>query len=177
MSGAIVSRPGLNELKAEIFKGAVDSVVLYSLDRYAGNAVGGIILISEWLRRKVRLVVLTNQMDFNGEVGQMIASLLLNIAQLERTRIRERQASGIVAAKANGVRWGGSTPGTRTKADPKRVLALRGRGLSNREIVQALSISERTVIHNTRRYRFDTQSEYKLSERQTLTDTDSWLTE
>ena len=46
------------------------------------------------------MVVVTMQMDFNGEVGQMVASLLLHIAQMERTRIRERQAAGIAAAKA-----------------------------------------------------------------------------
>ena len=151
VSGAVVSRPALDELKAAIFKGTVDTVILYSLDRLARNAVGGMNLISEWLQRKVRLVVLTNQMDFSGEVGQMIASLLLHIAQMERTRIRERQASGIAAAKANGVRWGGSKPGTRMKVDPKRMLALRGRGLSNREIAQALGVSERTVIRMSKR--------------------------
>ena len=151
VSGAVVSRPGLDKLKAEIFKGEVDTVILYSLDRLARNAVGGMNLLADWLSRGVRLIVLTMQMDFSGEVGQMIASLLLHIAQMERTRIRERQASGIAAAKANGVRWGGSKPGTRMKADPKRVLELRGRGLSNREIAQALKISERTVIRHASR--------------------------
>ena len=89
ISGSVITRPGLDELKAAIFCGQVDTVVLYSLDRLARNAVIGMNLIAEWLRRNVRLVVITMQMDFSGEVGQMIASLLLHIAQMERTRIRE----------------------------------------------------------------------------------------
>ena len=101
-------------------------------------------LLADWLRRGVRLVVITLQIDFSGDIGQMIAALLLHIAQMERTRIRERQAAGIAAARANGKRWGGRKPGT-YKADPKRVLALRRRGLTNAEIAAALGVSTRTV--------------------------------
>ena len=76
---------------------------------------------------------------------------MLHIAQMERTRIRERQAAGIAAARANGKRWGGRKPGTGLKADPKRVRALRTRGLTNREIATALGISTRTVIRVVQR--------------------------
>ena len=152
VSGAHMTRSGLAALKAAIFRGEVDTVVLYSLDRLARNAVEGMNLIAEWLRRNVRLVVITMQMDFSGEVGQMIASLLLHIAQMERTRIRERQAAGIAAARANGKRWGGRKRGTGLKADPKRVQELRTRGLTNREIATALGISTRTVIRMVDRW-------------------------
>ena len=151
VSGAHMARSGLAALKAAIFRGDVQTVVLYSLDRLARNAVEGMNLIAEWLRRNVRLVVITMQMDFSGEVGQMIASLLLHIAQMERTRIRERQAAGIAAAKANGKRWGGRKRGTGLKADPARVAELRTRGLNNREIATALGISTRTVIRVVQR--------------------------
>ena len=106
-------------------------------------------LISNWMGRGIRLIVLTMQMDFSGEVGQMVASLLLHIAQMERTHIRERQASGIAAAKAAGKRWGGRRTGTGYKADPKRVLELLRTGLTNREVAAAMNISIRTVIRMT----------------------------
>ena len=105
--GAVMERPALDALKRAIFTGEVDTVVIYALDRLARNALEGLNLIGDWLKRGVRLVVITMQMDFSGEVGQMIASLLLHIAQMERTRIRERQAAGIQAARASGKRWGG----------------------------------------------------------------------
>lgn len=70
---------------------------------------------------------------------------------MERSRIRERQAAGIAAARANGKCWGGRTPGVGLKADPDRVAELRRRGLSNREIAAALNISTRTVIRSIKR--------------------------
>ncbi len=125
--------------------------MVYSLNRLARDAVEGMVMIADWLRRGVRLIVITMQMDFSGEVGQMVASLLLHIAQMERTRIRERQAAGIAASRANGKRWGGRTPGLGLKVDPKRVLALRSRGLTNNEVASALDISTRTVIRMAKR--------------------------
>ncbi len=145
VSGAVMDRPGLASMRRAIFDGTIGTVVLYSLDRLARNAVEGMNLIAEWLRRDVRLVVVTTQMDFSGDVGGMIASLLLHIAQMERTRIRERQAAGIAAAKEAGKHWGGRKPGVGWKADQGRVLALRERGLTYGEIGKALGVSSRTV--------------------------------
>ena len=145
ITGATMDRPALSDLKRAIFLGEVDTVVIYALDRLARDAVEGITLLADWLKRSVRLVVITLQIDFSGEVGQMIASLLLHIAQMERTRIKERQAAGIAAAKANGAQWGGSRPGSGVKADPQRVANLRRQGLTNGEVAAALSVSTRTV--------------------------------
>ncbi len=145
VSGTVMDRPALADLKRAVFLGEVQTVVVFALDRLARNAVEGMTLLAEWLKRGVRLVVLTMQMDFSGEIGQMVAALLLHLGQMERTRIRERQAAGIAAARAAGKRWGGRSPGTGRKADPERVAELRSRGLSNREVASALRISPRTV--------------------------------
>ena len=151
VSGATMDRPALEQLKRAIFMGEIDTVVVYSLDRLARNAVEGLVLLADWLKRGVRLIVVTTQMDFSGEVGQMVASLLLHIAQMEPTHIRERQAAGIAAARANGKRWGGRKSGTGHKTDPSRVVALRRQGLANHEIAAALGVSTRTVIRVVRR--------------------------
>jgi DNA invertase Pin-like site-specific DNA recombinase len=151
VSGTASDRPALADLKRSVFLGETDTVVVYSLDRLSRDAVDGMVLLADWLKRGVRLVVLTLQMDFSGEVGQMVAALLLHIAQMERTRIRERQAAGIAAAKASGKRWGGRKPGTGLKVSPARVLELRARGLTNAEIARACGVSVRTVIRTLRR--------------------------
>jgi len=96
-------------------------------------------------------VVVTMQFDFACEVGHLIGSLLLHMAQVECTQIRVRQAVETRAAQAAGKRWGGRRPGTR-RADPARARELRRRGLSNSEIATALDVSTRTVtrmIHGT----------------------------
>ncbi len=151
VSGAVMDRPALHDLKRSIFLGETTTVIVYAIDRLARNAVEGLVLLADWLKRGVRLVVITLQIDFAGEIGQMIASLLLHIAQMERSRLRERQAAGIAAAQAAGRKWGGRKPGTGLSADPQRVIELRRRGLTIREVAAALGISTRTVSRMVKR--------------------------
>jgi len=68
-----------------------------------------------------------------------------------RTSIRERQASGIAAARAIGKRWGGRKSGTGIKVDPQRIIELKRSGLTNGEVAAALSVSTRTLIRATKR--------------------------
>ena len=150
VSGATLDRPALGQLKSAVFRGEVQTIVLYSLDRLSRTALDGLNLLCEWLAAGVRLIVVTMEMDFSGTVGRMVASLLLHIAELERGHLRDRQAAGIAAARANGQRWGGRKPGTGCKVDPDRVAELRGRGLSNREVATALGCSVRTIQRHAR---------------------------
>ena len=92
----------------------------------------------------VQLIVVTLQIDFSGDIGQMIASLLLHIAQMERNRILERQQAGIAAAKERGVKWGGRKEGTRLIAYD-RAIGLRDRGLTIAEIARALGCSRQSL--------------------------------
>ncbi len=46
---------------------------------------------------------MTQQIDFNGAVGRMLAAVLLGVAEMEQEMRRERQAAGIAAAKERGV--------------------------------------------------------------------------
>ena len=143
-SGKSLDRPALQQLRAAVFNGEVDTIVVYALDRIARNALEGLNLLADWLKAGVRLIVITLQMDFNGDVGQMVASLLFHIAQMERNRIRERQAAGIAAARANGKRWGGRKRGT-FKIDPAKVQRLADKGLNYTDIARALGVHRRTV--------------------------------
>ena len=148
-SGKSLDRPGMDDLQRAVFLGDVDLIVVYSLDRLARNALEGMTLLADWLKRGVRLVVLTLQMDFSGDVGRMVASLLFHIAEMERNRIRERQAAGIANARANGKCGGGSRPG-RTKIQPGKVRALADKGLTQCQIAKALGVSRSTVCRITR---------------------------
>jgi DNA invertase Pin-like site-specific DNA recombinase len=88
-------------------------------------------------------VSVTQQLDFSGATGQLIASVLFAVAQMEQETRRERQAAGIAAARERGV-YRGRQGGT-TKAAPERAQELRQHGLTDREIATALGISLRTV--------------------------------
>ena len=168
-SGKSLDWPGMDELQRAVFMGDVDMIVVYSLDRLARNALEGMTLLADWLKRGVRLVVVTLQMDFSGDVGRMVASLLFHIAEMERNRIRQRQSDGIAAAKASCGRcstpkknipmvdgkcprwggtevrtWGGRRPG-KFKVPPSRARELARKGLTQAEIAKALGVSTRTV--------------------------------
>ncbi|HMO84681.1 MAG TPA: recombinase family protein, partial [Lacipirellulaceae bacterium] len=101
-----------------------------------------------WLGQGVRVVSVTQQLDFSGATGQLVAAVLFAVAQMEQETRRERQAAGIAAAKAAGV-YLGRRPGT-TKAKPARAQQLRDRGLTIAEIALSMGVSIRTVHHYLR---------------------------
>jgi DNA invertase Pin-like site-specific DNA recombinase len=142
-SGDNLSRPAFEKLQAAVFAGEVDTIVVYKLDRISRSLRDGINTLCGWCERGVRVVSVTQQLDFNGSTGQLIASVLFAVAQMEQETRRERQAAGIAVAKEAGKYRG--RKGGATKAVPKRALELRGKGLQDAEIASALGISTRTV--------------------------------
>ncbi len=57
-SGKSLDRPDMDALQRAVFMGDVDMIVVYSLDRLARNALEGMTLLADWLKRGVRLVYL-----------------------------------------------------------------------------------------------------------------------
>jgi len=116
---------------------------VWKLDRISRKLQDGLNVLCEWCDRKLRVVSVTQQIDFNGTVGKMVAAVLLRISEMEQETRRERQRAGIDAAKERGV-YLGRKAGT-TKAKPLRAVELRQKGLAIGEIATAMSISTRTV--------------------------------
>lgn len=106
-SGADANRPQFEKLQADVFSGNISMVVVYKLDRLSRDIKTGVNLIYDWIDKGIRLVSVTQQMDFTGSTGKLIGSLLMALADIEREYILERQADGIAAAKATGVYKGG----------------------------------------------------------------------
>ena len=142
-SGDNLNRPAFQELKQAIFAGEVDTVVVYKLDRLSRSLRDGINTLVGWCESGVRVVSVTQQLDFNGATGQLVASVLFAVAQMEQETRRERQAAGIAAARETGV-YLGRRAGT-TKAKPQRAAELRQKGLTDGEIATAMGVSRRTV--------------------------------
>ncbi len=143
-SGNHLERAEFQRLQADIFNGTVKTVVVWKLDRLSRSLQDGINTLCEWLNRGVRLVSVTQQLDFAGPTGKLIASVLFAVAEMEQETRRERQAAGIAVAKSNGI-YTGRTPGS-TAANPKRARKLRSQGLKDSEIAKALGVSRRTVL-------------------------------
>jgi DNA invertase Pin-like site-specific DNA recombinase len=114
------------------------------LDRLSRNLREGINVLADWCDKGLRVASTSQQIDFNGSLGKMLAAVLLGIAEMEQELRRERQAVGIRAAKARGI-YIGRQVGT-TKAKPDRGKQLRSQGLTATEIATSMSVSERTVF-------------------------------
>lgn len=143
-SGTTMKRPAFDRLQADIFHGKVKCVVLWKLDRLSRRLKDGVTTLADWAERGLRIVVVTQQLDFNGAIGRTLAALLLGLAEIEWEYRRERQAAGIEVAKQKGV-YQGRKPGT-TKSRPQRAVELKNKGLSAPEIATALGVSQRTVF-------------------------------
>jgi DNA invertase Pin-like site-specific DNA recombinase len=143
-SGDSLQRPAFEQLQTAVFAGDVGTVVTYKLDRLSRSLRDGINVLCEWCDKGLRVVSVTQQIDFNGTVGKMLAAVLLGIAEMEQETRRERQAAGIAVAKKAG-KYRGRKVGT-TKAMPERALKLRDSGLSAEEIAKSLGVSRNTVF-------------------------------
>jgi len=142
--GHLLKRSAFARLQQVIFAGNVEMVVVRKLDRLSRRQHDGINLLADWCERGVRIVVVTQQIDLRDTVGQLVASVLFGLAEIEQEFRRERQAAGIAVATRKGI-YSGRKRGT-TKAKPARARVLRSRGLTTPEIANALKISPRTVF-------------------------------
>jgi len=147
-SGNTLARPAFEKLQRDIFDGKVKTVVVWKLDRLSRSLRDGINTICEWCEKGIRVVSVTQQIDFNGAVGKLIAAVLFAVAQMETETRRERQAVGIAAAKERGVYKGRKKGAVKFGVDTDRAVQLRQQGLTYEEIARALGVS----VSSTRRY-------------------------
>ena len=133
LSGATTDRPAFKKLQRDVFAGKVATVVCWKLDRISRSLRDGVNVLSDWCNRGIRVVSVSQQIDFNGTMGQLIASVLLAVAQMERENLRENTKRGILAAKARGVKLG-----KRPKLFAKDILAMKKEGMSIPEIAKKL---------------------------------------
>lgn len=113
-SGKDFERPEYRRMVDSLAEG--DEVVIKSIDRLGRNYEE---ILEEWRvitkERKVAIVVLDMPLLDTREKREGLASVLISdivlqllsyVAQVERENIKQRQAEGIAAAQARGVRFG-----------------------------------------------------------------------
>ena len=107
--------------------------------------VEGINIIQGWLKSNVRVVSVTQQLDFAGVTGKLVASVLFAVAEMETELRKERQQAGIEVAKAENKYEGRKRGSIIRKRGPHRAHELRSQGHTYREIANALNVSVGTV--------------------------------
>jgi DNA invertase Pin-like site-specific DNA recombinase len=143
-SGTTTNRKAFNQLQKDIFSGTIKTVVVWKLDRISRKLRDGINIMAEWCDKGVRVISVTQNIDLNGAMGRMLASVMFGLAEIEMEYRRERQAAGIAVAKKKGI-YKGRQKGT-TKSNPDRAKELKARGLKIEEIANAMNLSKRTIL-------------------------------
>lgn len=144
-SGDTMNRPEFERLQRDIFNGLIHTVVVWKLDRLSRKLQDGLNVLCDWCDRKLRVVSVTQMIDFNGTVGKMIAAVLLGIAEMEQQTRRERQSAGIKVAKERGVYKGRRKGAVKKGVDTHRAVELRSKGATYEEIAKALGVSISSV--------------------------------
>lgn len=145
-SGETLKRTEFEQLQKDIFNGAIKTVVVYKLDRLSRSLKDGVETLCSWCQKGIRVVSTSQQIDFSGAMGQLVAAVLFAVAQFETETRRDRQAAGIQVAKENGVYKGRKRGAVKAGVDPSRAVELCDRGFTHIEIAKALGVSRRTIL-------------------------------
>ena len=153
LSGRNFDRPGYRSLVERLQPG--DVLVVKSIDRLGRNYDE---ILGQWRlltkQRSIDIVVLdmplldTRSTSGHGVTGKLIADIVLEllsyVAHVERDNIRQRQAEGIAAARARGVKLG------RPLAVPEEFDAVHRMwedgSLNSRQAAESLGVSHTTFL-------------------------------
>ena len=138
-SGAKQGRSGLLQLMSQVYRGKVDVVLTYKLDRLARSLSHLAQIIAELQAHNVALVCPSQGIDTSNSnpAAQLQINILAAVAQFERELITERVKAGVKAAKQRGVKLG--RPGKYSNRIGQ-VQALMAEGVNAAEIGRRLGL-------------------------------------
>ena len=142
-SGKSADRPAFRRLFDAASRKEFDLVLFWSLDRFSRE---GVLETLQHLQRLSGYGVewFSYREEYLRSVGvfkEAVLAILAAIAKQERIRLSERVQAGLSRAKAQGKVLGRPKAAVR----PERVLRLKERGLSIREIAAETAVSPMTV--------------------------------
>src|SRR5258706_473627 len=108
-SGTTLDRPGLDQVRDLAQTGSIEGVLILSPDRLSRNQANQIILLEEFKKRDVQLI-LTNQNFENNAEGNLMLQIQGAVAEYERTKILDRMRRGIIHATKKGQINGNNPP-------------------------------------------------------------------
>jgi len=141
ISGARASRPALDRLLKDAWRGQFQAVVVWDLSRMARSTLHALELLQKLEQMKVRLIAVKQTFDTDTPLGKAFFTLAAMFAELERSILIERVRAGMARAKAEGKCIG----------RPMRAVALeelrrlRAQGLSIRQIARRMEVPSSTV--------------------------------
>jgi DNA invertase Pin-like site-specific DNA recombinase len=138
-SGRSLSRrPGLEGALTTLESGGASALVVSKLDRLSRSTKDFATLMDRAQTRGWAPVVLDLGVDTTTPAGELVASVMVSVAQWERRAIGQRTREALAAKKAQGVTLG--RPRQLPEAVRRRIARMRNRGLTFRAIAEALNL-------------------------------------
>ena len=143
LSGKNTDRPGLKAMLDYIREG--DVVFVESISRLARSTRDLLNIVDEFQTKGVEFISQKEMIDTTTPQGRFMLTVFAAMAELERDQIRQRQAEGIAAAKAQGIRFG-APPKERTDLYETVRTSWQKGVLSAREAARRIGISHTTFL-------------------------------
>ena len=142
ISGATVSRPGLDELLKDGRRRAIDVVVVWKFDRFARSLKTLISGLELCRSLGIDFVSITEAVDTSVPAGEMLFQMIGAVAQFERSLIGERVRAGIDNARKKGTILGRPALRRLTPKDIGELRKLRSRErIPFRELAKEFGVS------------------------------------
>ena len=106
-SGTTDKRPAFHQLASDLVDG--DLVIVHKLDRFARNTHLLLQVLQDFERRHIRLVSVTEQIDFSSPIGKVMLTLLAAFGQYYVDNLRTETAKGLREKAQRGL-WVGPVP-------------------------------------------------------------------
>lgn len=157
VSGKTQRRPGLQALLKTAYRGSVDTILVYRLDRFSRNASTAIRMILNLDEYGVAFISVTQPVLNLGHENPFRRTMLAafaEIAEIERETITARVKAGLDAARKKGVRLGAPV-----KINEKLIFSvreLRQKNTTIRDIAEQTGVSVGTVAKILKDHRDDT---------------------
>ena len=109
-SGGSLDRPAVRRLMVDVAAGAVDTVVVYKIDRLSRSLIDFSSLIGRFEAHGVSFVAVTQAFNTTSSMGRLTLNVLLSFAQFERELASERLRDKAAASRARGLWQAGPRP-------------------------------------------------------------------
>ena len=117
-----------------------DTLIVMKLDRLARNVIDALSIAEQLKAKGVGLKIVDLDIDVNSTMGKLAFTMMAAIAEMEKSRIKQRCDEGRAKARVDGKHLG--RPAT---ANTKEIVKLRKEGLSMPKIAKLVECSLSTV--------------------------------
>lgn len=160
---SVKNRPVLCAALDALRRHEADALAVAKLDRLSRSLPDFAGLLERARREGWNAIALDLGVDTSTATGELVANVMMSVAQWERRAISDRTSAGLAAARAQGVRLG--APSKLDREAVEYAVKLRGAGLSLKKIAETLTSEGYTTAKGSSKW-FETTVARLLRTRQ-----------